>query len=516
MTKYSSPHVSQLEITEFPKHLNVKNYGYVITAKGNGFKTYNSGYLNFKKNKTIQVNVVSKDITVQVDIFLNGNQWQRGVILKHFPKDGKLTLNKISLKSTQALNSENTGHIKELKLTQNAEVGWLLVKKEQTFDSILKFIYKKTPTRVELDIFRHANAHISDLQDLNLNKKIKPGQIILVTNKKNSSELTEYKKLALDAEKIYQNLCLRKGFDPTFFANNFELLMDYVSLAKEAQIAKIEYEKTVQGHKENYCGSITINKEVETLNAISDYSTKSKDELDRIKIDVEQEKIKVLNKNLLKQLDSDFLALQNIKAEEIRNKTKEGNNKHNSDFKRKNYQIYQRIENTLSQNFAQVIQNKDLAKTLKNIVNDNSGVRGKNFLGGLKPVVQSMEHIGNATISMKLGLKVVFYFYIIDSATKVYGAYQTGNSEYTLKVATVETLNIGGGVAGGALGGVIGGAAAGTIVGSKFGLILGIPTGGGSVVVAGAIGAAVGAVAGGFAGNYAGTKVGREITGVCD
>lgn len=515
MAKYEVPRIAQLYIEKVLDNLTIKNFKYKITKTIGSKIIYTSKHLMFDKNKTIPIIIHDSMEKIQIDVYLN-SKWFNGYILKHYKADATIKFDKASLKSTDSLNSENTNHIKGLSISTKAEVGWLLVKKEQTFDSLLRLIYKKVPNHTELDIFRHANAHISDLQDLNLNKKIKPGQIIIITNKKSSPELTEYKKLALDAEKIYQSLCLRKGFDPIFFANNFELLMNYVSLAKETQIAKIEYEKTIQGHKESYCGSVTINKEVESLNAISTYASQSKEKLDNIKIDIEQERVKLLNENLLKQLDSDFLALQKAKAEEIRNKTKEGNNKHNSDFKRKNYEIYQRIEKSLSQNFALVIQNRDLAKTLKNIVNDNSGVRGKDFLGGLKPIVQSMEHIGNATISMKLGLKVVFYFYIIDSATKIYGAYQTGDSEYTLKVTTVETLNITGGVAGGALGAMIAGSAAGWVAGSKFGLILGIPTGGTSVVVAGAIGAAVGAVAGGFAGNYAGTTIGREITGVCD
>lgn len=489
-------------------------FKYKVTKKIGNKVIYTSKFMSFNRNRTFLIKVDDDSEKVQADVYLK-DKWFKGYILKHYKSDAEIKFDKASLKSTQSLNSENTGHIKELKLSINAEVGWLLVKKEQTFDSLLKEIYKKVPTRSELDVFRHANAHISDLQDLNLNKKVMPGQIILITNKKHSKQLSEYKKLALEAERVFQFLCSQEGFDPEFYANNFELLMDYLAFAKEVQIARIEYLKTVEGHKESYCGEITLNKDIEVVNAVSIYSEKSKDKMDKIHVSAEKGKVKRLNENLLKQLDADIAALQKARQNELKNKTKLSNPKHNAEFRQKNYKLYQKIENTIAKNFIKMADNKEYAKILKNIVRDTSGVRSKDFLGGLKPVVKSMEHIGHATISLKLGLKLVLYFYIVDSATKVYGAYQTGDKGYTIKVATVETLNIGGGIVGGTIGATIGGATAGGIVGSQFGLILGIPTGGTSVVIAGAIGAVIGGVAGGFGGNYAGSTLGREITGVC-
>lgn len=150
---------------------------------------------------------------------------------------------------------------------------------------------------------------------------------------------------------------------------------------------------------------------------------------------------------------------------------------------------------------------------------DTSGVKAPDFMGGLKLNVKMMETIGRATISLKLGMKLVLYFYIAESATKVYGASQTGDTAYTVKVATVETANIGGSILLGSLGAAAG-AELGAMAGAKIGLILSPVTGGASIAIGGIVGAGIGAVAlgvgGGFAGSYGGTQVARKYTGVCD
>ncbi|QIC71127.1 hypothetical protein [Acinetobacter indicus] len=514
MAKYDQPRVAQLYLSEFPKHVDIRKYRYRVTVTSQDKKrSLVSDENTFipHSQKTRPIEVYDDTDKVQIDIYLN-KIWMGGYILRHYQKNAKIAYDQAKIKSTTASNSEQKNHIKEVKIPQNAEVGWKLIKKEQTFDELLREVYKKVPNHSELDIFRHANAHISDLQDLNLNKKIKPGQIILITNKKNSPELTEHKKLALEAEKIFQYLSTQNGFDPNFYANNFELLMDYLALAQQVQIARVEYLKTVEGHKESYCGDITFNKKVESANAAAIYSDQTKQKLD-------DQKIQRLNQELLGKLNNDIAVLQRAYNTEVQGKTKLSNPKHDADFRRKNYHLYQRIEQTIAANFIQLQDNKEFAKTLKNVVRDTSGVKAPDFMGGLKLNVKMMETIGRATISLKLGMKLVLYFYIAESATKVYGASQTGDTAYTVKVATVETANIGGSILLGSLGAAAG-AELGAMAGAKIGLILSPVTGGASIAIGGIVGAGIGAVAlgvgGGFAGSYGGTQVARKYTGVCD
>lgn len=405
---------------------------------------------------------------------------------------------------TTASNSEQKNHIKEVKIPQNAEVGWKLIKKEQTFDELLREVYKKVPNHSELDIFRHANAHISDLQDLNLNKKIKPGQIILITNKKNSPELTEHKKLALEAEHIFQRYSRDKNFDPIFFANNFELLLDYLSFAQQVQVARLEYLKTVDGHKESYCDPITLNPKVESVNSASLYSAETKPKLDDLKFQTAN--IQAVNK-----LSAD---LKNVQAEYenfLKDKKLRNNSASHKRFIHQKHDLYQKLNTALMQNFSISHENKDYARVLRNVVKDTSGVRGSSFMGGLKLNVKAMEDIAKASISLKVGGYLVLGYVIADAGHNIYGAYQTDDMNYTVKVTVNESSKIVGGIAGGWAGAYLGGKIA-----TGIAIVLGVATGGTAIVVIGGIGAVVGGVSGGYYGTIKlNEKVNEHVTKIC-
>lgn len=506
MAKYKEAKVSQLRLKEIPDNISLERFTYTMTATSPEVKKqYDSGKPRyFDKNKTTHKIEVGFDTTeVKVNVYLDGKP-RKTIILQHFDK--KLgSLNLFSLKSTSSLNSESTGHLKELQVSANAEVGWLLVKKEQTFDSLLKLIYKKVPTRTELDIFRHANAHISDLQDLNLNNKVKPGQIVLVTNKKNSRELTEYKKLALEAEKQYQYLSKNNNFDAKFYANNFELIQNYLAFAREVQVAQMEYQKTVQGHKEVYCEPITLNKEAESLNGVGIYSQNTKEAFDKLNI-------KTVREDLLKQVTQQSELLQKRYKLEVLDKNGGKNNfQLDKIFRQKYAKDYKNLQNTINKNFAVNHNNQNFEKILKNIVKDTANLRGEKFMGGLKLHVNAINDVGRATIALKLGQNIVLSFYVAESLTKIHGAYQTGDTDYTVKVVVNESLKISGGFIGGYYGATLGGAIATGI------LILGsVATGGVLAVIVVGAGAVAGGVVGGYYGTIVGDKVGNGLMEICE
>ena len=172
MAQYKEAKVAQLGLTEIPAHIKLERYRYRLTVKTpEAKKQFDSGKQPFDKNKkTIQVNIAFDTAVAVVEIYLDDNaDPDRRIALKHFNKS-ESKINIITLKSKVAQNSSTEKHVIQVNVEQGEEVGWILVKKEQTFDSLLKWVYKKVPT--------HANAHLSDLQDLNLNNKVKAGQII--------------------------------------------------------------------------------------------------------------------------------------------------------------------------------------------------------------------------------------------------------------------------------------------------------------------------------------------------
>lgn len=505
MAKYSQPHIAQLFVSEVPKHLTILQYRYRVTIKSPDKKRNSvSQKLSFLKSaKTNVIKVLDDQEKVQVDIYLN-DIWMGGYILRHYKKDAKIAYDQTRIKSTTAQNSESPNHVKEVKITQDAEVGWKLIKKEQTFDELLREVYKKVPNRTELDIFRHVNAHLGDLQDLNLSKKIKPGQIILIANKKSSPELTEYKKLALEAEHIFKRYSRNANFDPVFFANNFELLLDYLSFAKQVQVARIEYLKTVESHKESYCVPVTFDAKVESLNATATYSSETKSKMDDLKF-------QAANTKAVNQLSQELQKVEMGYSQFLKEKGLPNNSNSYQRFAHQRHDLYQKLNTVLAQNFATNYDNKDFARVMRNVVKDTSGVRGKEFMGGLSLHVKAMDDIAKATISLKIGGYLVLAYTVAQSGLNVYGAYQTNDMDYTLKVTVVESLSVGGGLLGGYWGASLGSgmAIAGTV-------LLGISTGGLSLIIIGGVGAAIGGVAGGIGGTMAGNATGRYLTKVCD
>lgn len=122
-----------------------------------------------------------------------------------------------------------------------------------------------------------------------------------------------------------------------------------------------------------------------------------------------------------------------------------------------------------------------------------------------------MHAIGSATISLKVGSKIIFYLSAAEAAGNIFSASETGNVDYTLKVTAVESASLAGGVIGGGLG-----ASAGAEIGSAIGLVLAPFTGGLSVPVLTVAGVVIGTVGGGIAGTFIFNKGSKEITKICD
>lgn len=122
-----------------------------------------------------------------------------------------------------------------------------------------------------------------------------------------------------------------------------------------------------------------------------------------------------------------------------------------------------------------------------------------------------MHAIGSATISLKVGSKIIFYLSAAEAAGNIFSASETGNVDYTLKVTEVESASLAGGVIGGGLG-----ASAGAEIGSAIGLVLAPFTGGLSAPVLTVVGAVLGGVGGGIKGTFFANSVVKKLTGICD
>ena len=186
----------------------------------------------------------------------------------------------------------------------------------------------------------------------------------------------------------------------------------------------------------------------------------------------------------------------------------------NKKFKENNFQSYEKIMNLTNKNFIVNHDNKKFSKILNNIIKDNVNLRDHKFMGGLKMHTNAVIDVGRSTIALKTGQNIVLSLYVAESLTKIYGAYQTGDSDYTLKVTINESLKISGGFISGYYGATAGGIMGGLTV---AGLVtLGTIASGGVVAIAiVGIGAVSVGVAGGFWGTAAGNSVGNNLLDIC-
>ena len=115
---------------------------------------------------------------------------------------------------------------------------------------------------------------------------------------------------------------------------------------------------------------------------------------------------------------------------------------------------------------------------------------------------------------LKTGQHIVLSLYVAESLTKIHGAYQTGDSDYTLKVTVNESLKISGGFIGGYFGATVGGTVGSFIAGGL--ITLGTVASGGTLAIAiVGIGAVTGGVAGGFWGTVGGDRIGNHFLDIC-
>ena len=465
MSNYKKPYIAQLEVTDFPKNFTSKDYGYVITAKGEGFKTYTSKYLYFNKNKTIKINVINKNVKVQVDIFKNGNEWQGGAILKHFPSDSENSYNTYSLKSTEAKAKQSENNIKETYLSQGLEVGWLLIKKKETVDSLLKRIYIKPPTTREYSIFRNNNAHIQNLNEKNVNTVLQPCQIVIISNKYgNYPALNEYKKLAFSIEEKIKKLKMMDTFDPEFFAQNYELLFDYWEQANEMILAnEIPVDKVAE-FKKSYCDP---DKEDSALEQVEDKAggamgyVEAKDNGNR---KLKADEIKVLKEESIKKAKKIADEIDKAYKIELKNNSPLARPVNSKKFRQKYIKLFNQLDEIAKNDF-QAIKKVNYSPALKNFLKNDILLRDEAFKGGLKMYDKMIMDLGKVSAGLKDAKRMVIGLGIAVGAVEVLDAYGTGDKELGTKVLLAESAKF----AGGLLGGALAGAGAVLIVGSTGG-----------------------------------------------
>lgn len=252
MAKYSQPHIAQLFVSEVPKHLTILQYRYRVTIKSPDKKRNSvSQKLSFMKSaKTNVIEVLDDQEKVQVDVYLN-DIWMGGYILRHYKKDAKVAYDQTRIKSTTAQNSESPNHIKEVYLKSPSDCGYIILMSFEIIDTFLNRLYKNKPTAQEYQIFRTNNSHIDALQSGNLNEKLRPGQVVILSHSTITSTNPKLKAMKDLAFRVEQELARHRKdprFDERFHAIHNELLISIIeeeNISVEGVISEAEYKRSL-------------------------------------------------------------------------------------------------------------------------------------------------------------------------------------------------------------------------------------------------------------------------------
>lgn len=459
MTQYKPQKIAGLKLYNLPKNASINHYRYTIELESSETTTFSDKKKRpfNKNNETEKIYINHSETKVCVTIY-QGDKIIRSLILRHYDQKSG-TLDSYNLQGGSTVNSTKENHIKEHYIDEKIEVGWLLIRKSETVDSLLKRIYKNPPTLKEFSLFRNNNIHIKDIENKNVNTVLLPSQVVILSNKYgNDSNLNHYKKLAKSIEEKRQKLSQYDDFDGVLLSENYELLSDYWQYANEMVLSTEIPEDKVATFKKRYCGDdgSFIEDTEKTTAAVVGYI----DEKDKVNRALKENEILKVKEDAIKKanaigvkIDSAYKYEKSINSELSR----ASNFKR---FRKKYRKFYYELDQIAKSDF-QAVEKVNYNPALKKHFKDYTLLRNSGFRGGLKRYDEMIEKLGRISTGLKQGKFLVVGLGISISALNILEAYSTGDDELAKKVLKIE---------GGAM---LAGAVAGFVVAGAVVLIIG-------------------------------------------
>lgn len=515
MAKYPQPKLAQAVLKNVPKHIALPRLKYVITAKTSEAKsTYVSKLTPFNKfMKTHKIEVNYDTAVVQVDIFLD-DKWYQGAILPHLAQSESRKFTEIKFKYHQAQSSPiEENKIQKVYIKEGMEVGWLLIREDETVDALLKRIYAYPPTAKEFSIFKNNNAHLPGLSTNGPMTVLKPCQVVILSNKYgNDLKLSEYKRLASSVEEKLKLLSKSSNFDAAFFAANYELLYDYWSHATEMALANVSDQKkvvTVDEFRKEYCqGDDDLLDQVEERTGQIVDSAEQKSERDR---KLKKNELLVMKETSLEKVIKSNDAIMAVYQSEQLMKSKYANPKHFSDFKKKYASLYSQLGTALKD--MHIVEPQTQIPLMRKYMKTDSLIRSDAVRGGLKHYDKMIVDLGKISIGLRMGKQLVVGLGAAIFFKNTMDAYNTGDMELTKKVAMIEGSKIAGGIVGGWGGKIVGGGVVYVIgvAAGAIGYTMTLPV---SLTVT-AVVVGTGIIVGGKYGSEYMEDLSKNITGIC-
>lgn len=469
MAKYEVPRIAQLYIEKVLDNLTIKNFKYKITKTIGSKIIYTSIHLMFNQNKTIPIIVNDSSEKIQIDVYLN-SKWFNGYILKHYKADASIKFDKTSLKSSISQNSEVKNTIKDVYLESNSDCGYIIMMAFETISDFLDRIYEKKPTADDYRVFRLNNSHLDVAQSGNLSEKLRPGQVVIISHKKissNNPKLKATKRIALNVEQELAKNRKDPRFDERFHAIHNEVLISILmneNISLEGIISEAEYKRSLAQasikYDNNGCviGEMDLDSyEIPSVN----FGYESTNAFFLTAGEIENYEKKYNAKIALnKQAHFDTMSRYNKLAElaEQYQRTRGVNFRDNFSqadrFVKANQYSLDALGETLKSKFLTYEVRRDYSK-LSDLLIKGSGVIG-NIEERLIIYDKMIKHTTGLSTAVRWGGKIMLMWTAYESGKTVMAATAKNNNVYTRKIIFVETTKAEGAIVGGAAGAAIG------------------------------------------------------------
>lgn len=443
MAKYKKAKVAQLRLKKIPDGHSIDRYTYNLTVRSPETKhQFKSGKRPFDKNKTtIQVEVAFDSAEVIVDIQFDG-RYRKTVYLEHFDKDNpKMSL--ISLKSTSGSNSTDEKNKVEVKVTENAEVAWYLIKKQEPVGSWVSRVLNKPLLPSDWEILSANNPH---LPNLNLMGVLQPGQVVILSNSKTAKELPKYKKYAQHAYDVLEEMNKMKDFDAEFFAQNYEFLYDSLKVKSSQIIPREAFDKN------EHPLTIKFNEQKKEKGF---FEQKMAADATLLLVQGKVHKTYMLHAELANRYAQSGIKGSSNASLKF------------SNFRLENASLYNQLNQEQVKNFLRWDQSIKTSN-MRKILNQSTPVKDSKYQGGVQEYAKELAGVGKASIQLKSLGYLSIALDVINSGVTVYDA----TPENRVKTTVVETAKVTTGIVAGSFAGA---------------LIVGLATGGTGLIVLGIV-----------------------------
>lgn len=454
-------------VDNLPSSISINRLKYRIAYFNKGKEISSTPISSFFKDNTTQKLQIPPLYQAKLDLYIDNIKRQSFNLI--VMKEGSGSLSSLNFKYVQGISEKEENTVKEV-FVEAGQCAFIIMLNYETISNFLKRIYKFQPTAKEYRLFRINNSHLDVAQSGNLNEKLRPGQIIILTNELLPADNKDYKKLKETALEVEQVLAVNRKnpqFDERFHALHNEILVDMLesdSLKLQSKISENDYKASLKNSSISYdsngCVIGSVDVENYTFPSINfGYETTNAFLLAAGEIDGYEKKY---NSNLKLKINAHQLALSRYeslaKLAEQYQKTKNVDLSKNfeelSRFLKANQYAINELGNALKSKFISVELRRDYASISKMLVSGNGFMSAQH-----KRLKKYASHIRNTvglSMTLRWGGRIIFGWTLIEAGKSIKAAADKGNAEYTRKIIFVETAKVEAALVGGAAGAATG------------------------------------------------------------